>query len=202
MFRDVPFSWFYRRPKKKGKEGSLKFCKFRENRKSNKKFYCNKNNTVTIITRIKILTKFGKVQTYKDEGKEGSREVCKFPKNRQSNKNFFLIIKILSLINSFTPLGCSFEWLEVQLVRKVLGRICWNPSLQLNTSSHIEQSWYHGGLMGNTQGQHALYVTTRYTYRYSANEQIMRILHRNGFLFSNIWQFLGPFLLKGLFSWN
>ena len=67
MFRNVPFSWFYRRPKKKGKEGPLKVRKFREHRKSNKKFYCNKNNTVTIITRITILTKFAKVLTYKDE---------------------------------------------------------------------------------------------------------------------------------------
>ena len=36
MFRNVPFSWFYRRPKKKGKEGPLKVRKFRENRKSKK----------------------------------------------------------------------------------------------------------------------------------------------------------------------
>ena len=59
MFQNVPFSWFNRQP--------LKVRKFRENRKSNEKFYCNKNNTVTNITRITIPTKFAKVQTYKDE---------------------------------------------------------------------------------------------------------------------------------------
>ena len=108
----------------------------------------NKNNNSNKIRKSSDLKR--------RKAKKALEKSTNFPKIAKITRIFSYCQKqtlnwnVPSLINSFTPLGCSFEWLEVQLVRKALRRICENPSLQLNTSSHIEQPrrfisrWPHG----------------------------------------------------------